>query len=98
MSSLEGFENNLEKKISKRKFLGLLGGTAIGAVIFEACGIPEQEFIIQSPVDMPEDYVKGEDNWFATSSDTSDYGESIIVRVMQGRAKKIEGNPDFPLG
>jgi len=96
MSSLEGFENNLEKKISKRKFLGLLGGTAIGAVIFEACGIPEQEFIIQSPVDMPEDYVKGEDNWFATSSDTSDYGESIIVRVMQGRAKKIEGNPDFP--
>ena len=52
--------------------------------------------IIQSPVDMPEDYVKGEDNWYATTSDTSEHGESIIVRIMQGRAKKIEGNPDFP--
>ena len=93
MSSLDNTKNN---KVSRRKFMGLLGGTALGAVIFEACGVPEQEYIIQSPVDMPEDYVKGEDNWFATTSDTSEHGESIIVRIMQGRAKKIEGNPDFP--
>lgn len=93
MSSLDKTKSN---NISRRKFLGLLGGTAVGAVIFEACGVPEQEYIIQSPVDMPEDYVKGEDNWYATTSETSDHGESVIVRVMQGRAKKIEGNPDFP--
>ena len=93
MSSLDNTKSN---KVSRRKFMGLLGGTALGAVIFEACGVPEQEYIIQSPVDMPEDYVKGEDNWYATTSDTSEHGESIIVRIMQGRAKKIEGNPDFP--
>ena len=52
MSPLEN-KNNL----SRRKFLGLVGGTALGAFIFEACGVPEQEFIIQAPVDMPEDYV-----------------------------------------
>ena len=91
MSPLEN-KNNL----SRRKFLGLVGGTALGAFIFEACGVPEQEFIIQAPVDMPEDYVKGEDDWYATLSDTSSHGESLIVRIMQGRAKKIEGNPDFP--
>jgi len=91
MSSLD---NN--KNLSRRKFLGLVGGTALGAFIFEACGVPEQEFIIQAPVDMPEDYVKGEDDWYATLSDTSSHGESLIVRIMQGRAKKIEGNPDFP--
>ena len=91
MSPLE--KNN---NLSRRKFLGLVGGTALGAFIFEACGVPEQEFVIQAPVDMPEDYVKGEDDWYATLSDTSNHGESIIVRIMQGRAKKIEGNPDFP--
>ena len=91
MSSLDKGNN-----LSRRKFLGLVGGTALGAFIFEACGVPEQEFIIQAPVDMPEDYVKGEDDWYATLSDTSGHGESLIVRIMQGRAKKIEGNPDFP--
>ena len=91
MSSL-----NKGNNLSRRKFLGLVGGTALGAFIFEACGVPEQEFIIQAPVDMPEDYVKGEDDWYATLSDTSSHGESLIVRIMQGRAKKIEGNPDFP--
>ena len=91
MSSL-----NKGNNLSRRKFLGLVGGTALGAFIFEACGVPEQEFIIQAPVDMPEDYVKGEDDWYATLSDTSNHGESLIVRIMQGRAKKIEGNPDFP--
>ena len=50
MSPLEN-KNNL----SRRKFLGLVGGTALGAFIFEACGVPEQEFIIQAPVDMPEE-------------------------------------------
>ena len=54
MSSLDNTKSN---KVSRRKFMGLLGGTALGAVIFEACGVPEQEYIIQSPVDMPEDYV-----------------------------------------
>ena len=91
MSSLDKGKN-----LSRRKFLGLVGGTALGAFIFEACGVPEQEFIIQAPVDMPEDYVKGEDDWYSTLSDTSSHGESLIVRIMQGRAKKIEGNPDFP--
>ena len=46
MSSLDNTKSN---KVSRRKFMGLLGGTALGAVIFEACGVPEQEYIIQSP-------------------------------------------------
>ena len=91
MSPLEN-KNNL----SRRKFLGLVGGTALGAFIFEACGVPEQEFIIQAPVDMPEDYVKGEDDWYATLSEPYSHGESLIVRIMQCRAKNIEGNTDFP--
>ena len=82
---------------SRRKFLGLLGGTAIGAVVFQACGIPEKELIIQSPFEMPEDLVTGIDNWYATSINTTPATDGVVVRVMEGRAKKIEGNIDHPI-
>ncbi|GIS30526.1 MAG: hypothetical protein Ct9H90mP2_09090 [Dehalococcoidia bacterium] len=54
-------------KINRREFLSLSGKSAAGAVIFAACSIPEQELIVQSPVDMPEDLVRGLILWDATS-------------------------------
>ena len=54
-------------KLNRREFLSLSGKSAAGAVIFAACSIPEQELIVQSPVDMPEDLVRGIDTWYATS-------------------------------
>ena len=54
-------------KLNRREFLALTGKTAAGAVIFAACGLPERELIVQSPVEMPEDLVRGEDAWYATS-------------------------------
>ncbi|MBT4125885.1 MAG: molybdopterin-dependent oxidoreductase [Chloroflexi bacterium] len=84
-------------KLNRREFLALTGKTAAGAVIFAACGLPERELIVQSPVDLPEDLVRGEDAWFATSMGDFSNGDGVLVRVMQGRAKKIEGNPDHPI-
>jgi anaerobic selenocysteine-containing dehydrogenase len=66
-------------------------------VIFAACGLPEQELIVQSPVELPEDLVRGEDAWYATSMGDFTNGDGVLVRVMEGRAKKIEGNPDHPV-
>ena len=66
-------------------------------MIFAACGLPERELVIQSPVDMPEDLVRGEDAWYATSWPDMPGGDGLIVRVMEGRAKKIAGNPDHPV-
>ncbi|MEX0763433.1 MAG: molybdopterin-dependent oxidoreductase [Dehalococcoidia bacterium] len=84
-------------KLNRREFLALAGKSSAGAVIFAACGIPEQELLIQSPVDMPEDLVRGEDAWYATTWGDGGNGDGMIVRVMQGRAKKVAGNPDFPV-
>ena len=84
-------------KLNRREFLALTGKTAAGAVIFAACGLPERELIVQSPVDLPEDLVRGEDAWYATSMGDFTTGDGVLVRVMQGRAKKIEGNPDHPV-
>ncbi len=35
--------------ITRREFLKLIGGGGAGAVIFSACGVPEEELYFQSP-------------------------------------------------
>ena len=82
-------------KLTRRNFLAWAGLSAVGAV---ACDVfQEGELIVQSPRDLPEDLVKGRDNWYATISDAASGGEGVIVRVMEGRAKKIRGNPKYPV-
>ena len=83
--------------LTRRQFLTLMGGSAGAAVLFQACGLPEEELLIDAPIEMPEDLVTGIDNWYATVCQQCDTSEGIVVRVMEGRAKKIEGNPDYPI-
>ena len=83
--------------LTRRKFLTLVGGSAAGAVLFQACGVPEDELIVEAPLEMPEDMVTGIDNWYATLCPNCSNPEGIVVRVMEGRAKKVEGNVDYPV-
>lgn len=83
--------------VTRRQLLKYSGLGFLGAVVFAGCRIPEQEFIAESPVLIPEDLVRGDDTYYATLARPSTGVESVLVRVMQGRAKKIEGNPDYPL-
>ena len=80
--------------ISRRNFLKLASFSTLGAV---ACNFfDEREFVSQSPVQLPEDLVTGRDNWYATLSRQGPETEGIVVRVMEGRAKKVQGNPVYP--
>lgn len=83
----------------RRDVLKLAGasGLGLGAVAFAGCGTPDREFHLQSPVEIPEDMVTGLDNWYASICQDTGDGCGIIVRVNGGRARKIEGNPDYPL-
>ena len=83
--------------ITRRKFLTVVGGAATGAVVFQACGVPETELLVESPVQMPEDLVTGLDNWYATVCRQCPTPEGLVVRVMEGRARKVEGNVDYPI-
>ena len=83
--------------VTRRQLLRFSGMGLLGAVIFAGCRIPDREFIAESPVLIPEDLVEGQDAFFATLARPSTGVESVLVRVMQGRAKKIEGNPDYPM-
>ena len=83
--------------LTRRQFLRLMGGSAASAVLFQACGVPEKELLVQSPVQMPEDLVTGLHNWYATLCRQCPTSEGIVVRVIEGRAKKVEGNVDYPI-
>lgn len=83
--------------LSRRTFLKLIGGSSAGAAILSACRPQVQDFLIQSPVRMPEDMVTGVDNWYATRCAECGAGCGVVVRVVEGRAKKVEGNPEHPL-
>ena len=83
-------------KLSRRHFLAWAGLGALGAVACEGFGIREGELSIQSPVSLPEDLVRGKDNWYASLCGNSPSRDGIVVRVMEGRAKKVQGNPYYP--
>ena len=83
-------------KLTRRNFLAWAGLGAVGAVACEGFGIRRGELDIQSPVRLPEDLVRGSDNWYASLCRTCPSSEGIVVRVMEGRAKKIQGNPFYP--
>ena len=81
-------------KISRRNFLRLASFSTLGAV---ACNFfDEREFVSQSPVQLPEDLVTGRDNWYATICRQCSEAEGLVVRIMEGRAKKVQGNPVYP--
>ena len=82
-------------KLTRRNFLAWAGLSAIGAVACDV--IQDEELSLQSPSALPEDLVKGRDTWYATLGRQATDGEGVIVRVMEGRAKKIQGNPKYPV-
>jgi anaerobic selenocysteine-containing dehydrogenase len=83
--------------LTRRQFLKWAGVTSVGAVVFNGCRVPDHEIQIQSPVELPEDLVTGRDNFYATAAPFGAASEGLLVRVMEGRAKKVEGNPDYPM-
>lgn len=84
-------------ELTRRDFLKVGGATAAGAVVFTGCAPAAREGIVQSPVLVPEDTLNSFENWYGSVCRQCGAGCGIVVRVIEGRAKKIEGNPDHPL-
>lgn len=87
----------------RRKFLKLAAVSTTGAVVFTGCSVgsigngdPEREFRIESPVMNPNDVIYGRDAWYSTVCQECSANCGIVIRAFEGRAKKVEGNPDFP--
>lgn len=80
-----------------RRELIQLGALSVGAVAFTGCQPPKAEMTAQSRARLAEDLVAGHDSWFATACSGCAAGCGAIVRVVAGRAKKLEGNPSHPV-
>jgi anaerobic selenocysteine-containing dehydrogenase len=87
----------MTKRITRREFFrytGLLGT----AVAVSGCTINLQKYETLEPYGVPpEDALPGEYIWYASTCRQCPAGCGITVRVSNGRAKKIDGNPQHPL-
>jgi anaerobic selenocysteine-containing dehydrogenase len=84
-------------KISRRSFLKVaLIGTA-SATVLTGCKLPQRWVNLEPYVKPPEEQLAGQATWYASTCRQCPAGCGIIVRVMNGRAVKIEGNPLHPL-
>src|SRR5574341_156933 len=86
----------MTRNISRRNFFKFAAG-AVG--ITGAVGLsPAVRRVALEPfVRPPEEVVPGEAIWYASTCRQCPAGCGIIVRTINGRAKKIEGNPLHPL-
>jgi anaerobic selenocysteine-containing dehydrogenase len=82
--------------VTRREFL-LTTSVAAGAVLFAGCVPPPREVEGESRVLLAEDLLSAYDNWYATTCRGCQAGCGVVVRVVDGRARKVEGNPDHPL-
>src|SRR5687768_4042115 len=81
--------------VSRRKFLTVLGATGASAAAAAGCAEPAEKLI---PFLVPiEDQIPGVATWYATTCRECSAGCGLHVRVREGRAVKIEGNPENPI-
>ncbi|HSL42115.1 MAG TPA: molybdopterin-dependent oxidoreductase [Anaerolineales bacterium] len=84
-------------KISRRDFLKLASVGAATTAVLTGCG-PASRYVQREPYSrMPEYTYNGQSTYYATTCRECAAGCGIIVRTLQGRAHKVEGNPNHPV-
>jgi len=88
----------MTEPINRRRFLKVLGVTGAGTAAVSACGIgPEPTERLIPYLIQPEDQIPGIATYYATTCRECAAGCGVRVRVREGRAVKLEGNPDSPI-
>jgi anaerobic selenocysteine-containing dehydrogenase len=82
--------------VSRRTFLKL-GATTVAATVLAGCQAPRRPVMLEPYVKPPEEQLTGQATWYASTCRQCPAGCGIVVRVMNGRALKIEGNSEHPL-
>lgn len=83
----------MTKKLSRRDFFKIVSGAAVTAGFSSAV----RQITLEPYVRAPEDILPGKANWYASTCRQCPAGCGIVVKTVNGRAKKIEGNPNYPL-
>jgi anaerobic selenocysteine-containing dehydrogenase/Fe-S-cluster-containing dehydrogenase component len=84
--------------MNRRRFLKVLGATGGGVAALTSCGIgPEPVQPFTPYLVPPEDQIPGLPTWYASTCRECAAGCGIHVKVREGRAIKVEGNPESPI-
>lgn len=83
-------------EITRRDFLKI-GATGAAATVLTGCQSPRRWVALEPYVRPPEEQLAGVATWYASTCRQCPAGCGILVRIMNGRALKIEGNPEHPL-
>ena len=78
------------------QYIGAGGVGVAGGVLYGESVQRNVEFLIPQVVP-PEDYSPGIATWYNTTCNQCSAGCGISVRIREGKAKKIEGNPVHPV-
>jgi anaerobic selenocysteine-containing dehydrogenase len=81
------------KKLSRRDFIKI----AAGATALTGFAPAARRIILEPYVQPPDEVIPGKATWYASTCRQCAAGCGILVKVINGRAKKIEGNPLHPL-
>ena len=82
--------------LDRRKFLTVLGVTGGGAVALSGCSTSRVEKLVPYLV-QSEDQVPGVPTWYASTCTECASGCGVHVKTREGRAIKLEGNPEHPI-
>jgi len=83
----------MPKTLTRREFLKIAAGATAATGLAPAI----RSIVIEPFVRPPEELLPGQATWYASTCRQCPAGCGIIVRTINGRAKKIEGNPLHPL-
>src|SRR3989449_10661576 len=85
-----------ESGMDRRRFLTVLGATGGGALALSGCSTSRVEKLVPYLV-QSEDQIPGVATWYASTCTECDAGCGVHVRTREGRAVKLEGNPEHPV-
>ncbi len=83
--------------LSRRDFLKLATLGSAAAAALTGCGTAARYVKRQPYSDMPEYTLPGQSTFYATTCQDCAAGCGLIVRTVEGRALKVEGNPNHPV-
>ncbi|HTX90949.1 MAG TPA: molybdopterin-dependent oxidoreductase, partial [Anaerolineales bacterium] len=87
----------MSDKLSRRDFLKVAGAGIAATAILTGCG-PDSRYVVREPyTKMPEYTYNGLSTYYASTCRECPAGCGIVVRTMQGRALKVEGNANNPV-
>ena len=81
--------------VERRTFLKVLGSAGPAAAITACSPVPPEKII--PFVIPPEDVIPGIATWYASVCGECPAGCGTLVRTREGRAVKVEGNPEHPI-